>query len=146
MLAFTIKSIKDYGNKSYITFYNKYWLGVTSATVELFENLVDCGEIYRKEDISDRHILKTVTEKYAPLNRDDAVYFIYSILKSNMGRFDDYFYEKKWFDNIIYMDFEGYKMPCPRNYREILTERYGDYMKIPSKNKRQNHTFYLEKI
>lgn len=35
----------------YITFYNKEWLGVTSATKELFENLVDCSEIYDKKDV-----------------------------------------------------------------------------------------------
>lgn len=42
-------NVKD--NKNYLVFYNKYWLGVTSATKELFDNLVDCGELYRKEDI-----------------------------------------------------------------------------------------------
>ena len=49
-------TVKDIENnieegKKHLVFYNKYWLGVTSATKELFENLVDCGELYRKEDI-----------------------------------------------------------------------------------------------
>ena len=47
----TIKEIYNQKSKEYLVFYNKYWLGVTSATKELFENLVDCGEIYRKKDI-----------------------------------------------------------------------------------------------
>jgi len=47
----TIDSIEENKKSEYITFYNKYWFGVTSATKELFDNLVDCGEIYRKEDI-----------------------------------------------------------------------------------------------
>lgn len=47
----TIKSIKENNNKEYITMYNKQWFGVTSATKELFDNLVDCNEIYRKKDM-----------------------------------------------------------------------------------------------
>ena len=47
----TKQSIIDNSNKKYIVFYNNNWLGVTSATKELFDNLVDCGELYRKEDI-----------------------------------------------------------------------------------------------
>lgn len=40
------------GKKSkYIVLYNKNWLGVTSATIELFDNLIDCGEIFRDKDI-----------------------------------------------------------------------------------------------
>ncbi len=46
----TIQSIAGQKKSPYLTFYNNDWLGVTSATKELFENLVDCGEIYRYED------------------------------------------------------------------------------------------------
>ena len=47
----TKQCIIDNSNRKYIVFYNNNWLGVTSATKELFENLVDCGELYRKEDV-----------------------------------------------------------------------------------------------
>lgn len=47
----TINCIEKNKDKEYITIYNKLWLGVTSATNELFENLVDCNEIYRKKDV-----------------------------------------------------------------------------------------------
>lgn len=47
----TIKLIEKNKNSNYITIYNKMWFGVTSSTTELFDNLVDCGEIYRKKDI-----------------------------------------------------------------------------------------------
>ena len=39
----TIENIKSNKDKEYIVFYNEQWLGVTSATKELFENIVDCG-------------------------------------------------------------------------------------------------------
>ena len=47
----TRNNIIDNSNKDYVAFYNNNWLGVTSATKELFENLIDCGELYRKKDI-----------------------------------------------------------------------------------------------
>ena len=46
----TIKAIDDNKNKDYIVLHNGNWLGVTSATKELFNNTVDCGEIYRKKE------------------------------------------------------------------------------------------------
>ncbi|MBR3209245.1 MAG: hypothetical protein IKF82_03140 [Bacilli bacterium] len=35
----------------YIVFHNPEWFGVTNATIELFDNLIPCGELYRKKDI-----------------------------------------------------------------------------------------------
>lgn len=36
--------------------------------------------------------------------------------------------KKEWYDEIIYLDFENIKLPCPAKYHEILTAQYGDYM------------------
>ena len=47
----TIKMIEQMKKTEYITFYNAQWFGVTSATKELFSNLIDCGEIFRKKDV-----------------------------------------------------------------------------------------------
>lgn len=38
-------------NKDYMIMHNPDWLGVTSATTELFDSRVRCGEILRKRDI-----------------------------------------------------------------------------------------------
>ena len=43
--------IPKYKN-DYIIFHNPEWFGVTSATIELFNNRVPCGEILRKKDVS----------------------------------------------------------------------------------------------
>lgn len=37
--------------KDYIVFHNPEWFGVTSATIELFDSRVPCGELLRKKDI-----------------------------------------------------------------------------------------------
>ena len=46
-----INKIKnEYANNRYIVFHNKRWLGVTSASYELFDNLVNLEEISKKID------------------------------------------------------------------------------------------------
>ena len=37
--------------KEYIVFHNPAWFGVTSATIELFDNRIPCGELLRKKDV-----------------------------------------------------------------------------------------------
>lgn len=48
----TIKEIEKNKNKKYIIFHNPSFLGVTSATKELFENLVPMTDLYRKKDVN----------------------------------------------------------------------------------------------
>ena len=40
-------------------------------------------------------------------------------------------FPRKWFDSVVWFDFEGYKMPLPVGYHEYLTMIFGDYMKRP---------------
>ena len=47
-----ITNIGKCKNCDYIAIHNGSWIGVTSATKELFRNTIDCREIYRKEDAS----------------------------------------------------------------------------------------------
>ena len=42
-----IKNVKD----DYLIIHNPDWLGVTSATIELFNSRVRCGELLRKKDV-----------------------------------------------------------------------------------------------
>ena len=84
----TKRCIIDNSNKKYIVFYNNNWLGVTSATKELFENLVDCGELYRKEDIKkigdtilDANIEQVIFSSFAFGWKDLAIY-----LKNNNNK------------------------------------------------------------
>ncbi len=46
----TIKKIEN-SSDDYIVFYNKDWFGVSNATIELFKNPVDLGEILDENDI-----------------------------------------------------------------------------------------------
>lgn len=46
----TINNIKENKDKDYIVFYNREWSGITSSSKELFENLVDVSDLFRKKD------------------------------------------------------------------------------------------------
>lgn len=46
---------------------------------------------------------------------------------------------KKWFDNYILVEFEGKKYRIPENYDDYLRRIYGDYMKLPPKEKQVTH-------
>lgn len=39
--------------------------------------------------------------------------------------------KKEWYDEYILVDFEGHKLRAPKNYHEILSSLYGDYMECP---------------
>lgn len=41
----------------------------------------------------------------------------------------EYIYDRKWFDKTLYVDFEGYKLPIPAGFKEVLTISIGsNYM------------------
>lgn len=45
------ENLLNNAKKEYVVFHNPEWFGVTSATTELFENRIPCGELYRKKDV-----------------------------------------------------------------------------------------------
>jgi len=51
---------------------------------------------------------------------------------------------KKWFLDRAEYDFEGYRFYGTRDYDAILTHFYGDYMKLPPEDQRQQHSPFSE--
>ena len=47
---------------------------------------------------------------------------------------------KRWFLDVAEYEFEGCKFYGPKDYDEYLTFKYGDYMKLPPENKRQQNS------
>lgn len=45
-------------------------------------------------------------------------------------------YPKKWFDDTILLEFERTSFPAPAQFHKILTQLYGDYMKLPAEHMR----------
>lgn len=53
----------------------------------------------------------------------------------------EYKWDKSFFDQIEYKDFEGKSLPVPQKWSEYLTGLYGDYMTLPPEDKRKRHKF-----
>lgn len=45
-------------------------------------------------------------------------------------------FPKDWFDSVVWVDFEGEKMPLAKGYHQYLTMIFGDYMKRPPESER----------
>ena len=46
---------------------------------------------------------------------------------------------KEWFDQTVLLKFEGITIEAPIGYDPILRKMYGDYMKLPPKEKQVSH-------
>ena len=52
----------------------------------------------------------------------------------------DFCYDNSLFDDYTYKSFEGHKFRIPKGYDNHLSNIYGDYMKLPPKDKQVPHT------
>ncbi len=48
-------------------------------------------------------------------------------------------FQAEWFDNTVELEFEGKFYEAPACYHQILSHRYGDYMKLPPEEERIAH-------
>lgn len=61
---------------------------------------------------------------------------------------DKEFFDKSWFSDVTYHQFEDGKFPIPIGYDKYLTVMYGDYMQLPKEEDRVFHGFeayYIDK-
>ena len=52
-------------------------------------------------------------------------------------------YEKSWFKDSVFVDFEDTKMPIPIGYDGYLKTAFGEYMKLPPKEKQHPHHEFI---
>ena len=75
--------------------------------------------------------IQSIAQMYNDVNTkyvNTAVFTAYS--------YDTLLYKKEWLNEIIYADFEGFKVPIPKGYDDVLRVQYGNYMELPPINKR----------
>ena len=53
-------------------------------------------------------------------------------------------YPIEWFNEVIEVDFEGFRFIAPKCYDKILTKRYGDYMTIPPVEEQISHFYEVK--
>ena len=92
--------------------------------------------IIRAIHITKKNILKKAEKNHKKYSYNDSKYVgaVESWSNSRSNR-----YNKDWFSEAVLVDFEGYKFKAPIGYHEILSKMYGDYMKIPTAEKRVSH-------
>lgn len=56
------------------------------------------------------------------------------------------FFKKEWFATIERIQFEDSEFCVPKRYHEILTQCYGDYMKLPPEEQQIAHHYYTAYI
>lgn len=67
--------------------------------------------------------------------------FLYDGMGRNLSRGA---FPAKWLEEAVYVDFEGYQFPVPKEYDKYLTYLYGDYMRmIPVSQRRTSHSIVL---
>lgn len=55
------------------------------------------------------------------------------LLLTDYGGWERSYMPKKYFSDVVYLEFEGEMYPCMNGYDEHLTMYYGDYMQLPPK-------------
>lgn len=82
-----------------------------------------------------RYITNQITKR----NQDDLEYLGHLTDMINIDNFDKYRVLKKDLYDLIELEFEGQYFYAPRNYDEILTRLYGEYMQYPDQKDRVPH-------
>lgn len=91
-------------------------------------------------------IIRCLPTKFVKKLRMSAVKFIYSdndnhslCLLGSAPHAKNDICMKEWFSDRVNMSFEGLSVAAPLGYKEYLRLHYGDYEKLPDKNKRKPH-------
>ena len=82
--------------------------------------------------------LKTLQQKY---NNSDCTH-IGIALKAFDNTYRE-IYNKEYFKEYVDLEFEGHTFMASKNYHELLTLSYGDYMSLPKEEERVGHHNYI---
>lgn len=90
-----------------------------------------------KEEINKRY--------YEQLNKmheleDDFTYYV----PGGISKYGKWRIPKECFRQYVLLDFEDDKFSCPIGYDKYLRSAYGDYMKLPPENQRENRHHIIE--
>lgn len=92
------------------------------------------AKFYTKEKLIDK------TERSFSLIGGDDKTNVYSVASSSYPYGSNkHLYKKEYFDNNVYVEFEGDSYSVPEHYVEVLKKEFGDYMQLPPEEKRHDH-------
>ena len=102
------------------------------------------GIHYISKILPKNSIDKLATKVACMFNSRDTKYIAHLTNGVSKGRIEKFIREKSTFYDTIDWEFEGHKFPIPRNYHEVLTKHYEDYMELPPMDKRYPHHGIIE--
>lgn len=109
---------------------NSLWLKMPSP----YKTRHDIDRIAKYSNIDCRANLARINE-IATMYNDPSTKYVGQLVNT-VYSFDREMFLRESFDNTIYADFEGLKLPIPAGYDQILKTTYGDYMEFPPAEKR----------
>ena len=83
-------------------------------------------------------------KKYESISMKDNEEECEFVFENGTENYIKWSFPKKYFTDIILVDFEDYKMSVPKKYKEYLSEAYGDFMKLPSVEERENRHLIIK--
>lgn len=88
------------------------------------------------QTVGTEHFINSLEKIAARYTIEDSKYISCTIWQTTVP------YKKEWFNSSVELNFEGIKTKAPKGYHKILKQGYGDYMKLPPKEKRVPHHEY----
>lgn len=132
-----------HGMKLDVEHYDGMPKGKINQNIQYVESLAFA--LFRTQRVPNQksRFIKTLSKVILTLFRNPKIcYKISEVLEKQIKKYDcktaEYVrylnnapMKREFFDNVLWVDFEGTPMPIPENYHEFLQAEYGDYMKLP---------------
>lgn len=99
------------------------------AAVKYYPYII-LGKLYSRNQL-----VSKLTQEMTKYNNDNRLEIVVEQFGANVGR---YLIPKYCFNELIEKDFEGIMFKIPKDYHTVLTRIYGDYMKLPPIDEREN--------
>ncbi|WP_270942928.1 LicD family protein [Romboutsia lituseburensis] len=125
---------------------------IQEFNVKIYKFLCNKYFLINSKDVSIKNKIKKCIYKIMP-NR--IISFLKKIALKNITKYNQEDYQmcgeilsmpykeaiikKELFGEPIYVEFENYLLPIPKEYDKYLSQCYGDYMKLPPENERTGH-------
>lgn len=115
--------------------YKKYQYSVISLKGWGFKTKIHYL-LYRPNLLCRKKILKKTEKLHAlyPYEKSERVGIMETVYNGKKNRL-----KKEYFDGYTLVEFEGHQVKAPRGYHEVLTDIYGDYMKLPPEDQQVAH-------
>jgi len=121
---------------------------VVSSDRALIKNaIISIGKLGLK-GVSKKKLLKSIDSASRKYEKKELTKYVCVVTAAIYGEKE--IVEGKWYNEPIVISFENFKFCAPSGYSDVLSHLYGDYMKLPPKDKQISHhkfeAWYKEQV